>query len=327
LPIPAIDIHPLTQGQSLQDEVIESLRANRIDPKLLYVTPRQAELWRQVFLHHSPIHANFEFARIYWDAFARIADQLKNQKRTLVGLGCGNGHKELQFHSELKAQSCEVLFSAIDVSHDFVLESATKLIAAGADHRRSLVCDLAQTAFLKKWLDRTEGAFPRVITFFGLVPNFSPLAVTRLLHSVLRPGDVMLASAHLAPVRAENRGEIRSAMNSILPQYDNRKTLEWLAEALKIWDLESLVERPQVSIGEWEGIPAFFAFASWKKAVPFEKWGHSFSPKMEEPLRLFFSLRYTVSRFEAMLRREGFSAELLSITSCRQEAIWCIRRV
>jgi L-histidine N-alpha-methyltransferase len=315
------------EEQSLQGDVIESLRTNRLDPKLLYVTSRQAELWRQVFLHHSPIHANPEFARIYQDAFARIAGQLKGQKRMLVGLGCGTGHKELQFHSDLKAGGCEVLFSAIDGSRDLVLESAKKLIEAGADHRRSLVCDLARTAFLEKWLDGMESRLPRVITFFGLVPNFSPLAVTRLLHSVLRPGDIMLASAHLAPARAEKPGEIRSAMNSILPQYDNRETLEWLAEALKTWDLESLVEPPQMSIGEWEGIPAFLAFAAWRKAVPFEKWGRSFSPKMEEPLRLFFSLRHTPGMFEDVLRRAGFSAGLLSITSCRQEAIWCIRRV
>ena len=171
-----------------------------------------------------------------------------------------------------------------------------------------------------------ESGLPRVLTFFGLVPNFSPLAVTRLLHSVLRPGDILLASAHLAPVRTEDRGEIPAAMNSILSQYDNPETLDWLNAALQIWNLDSLVEPPEMKIGELEGIPAFLAFAPWKSEAPFERWGQRFSPKIKEPLRLFFSLRYTSALFETMLQGEGFRVERLSITSCRQEAIWCIRR-
>jgi len=57
----------------------------------------------------------------------------------------------------------------------------------------------------------------------------------------------------------------------------------------------------------------------------FERWGHRFSPKIEEPLRLFHSLRYTPSLFEGLLRSEGFNVELLAITACREEAIWAIR--
>ena len=327
MPAPVIDFYPLVPEQALQGDAIEALQANRIDPKFLYVTPRQAELWRRVFLKHSPIHANPEFARIYRDAFARVADQLEGQKMLLVGLGCGTGMKELGLLTSLKAEGCEVLFSAIDVSHDLVLESTGKLMEAGAGHRRSLVCDLTETSFLENWLGGMENRLPRVITFFGMVPNFIPSAVIRLLHAVLRPGDVVLASAHLAPVRTENPGEVRAAMDSVLPQYDNPETLAWLTAALQVWDLESLVGPPQVKIGELEGIPAFLAFASWKNAAPFERWGHRFSPKIEEPLRLFFSLRYTPALFETVLRREGFSTELLSITSCRQEAIWSVRRV
>jgi hypothetical protein len=46
--------------------------------------------------------------------------------------------------------------------------------------------------------------------------------------------------------------------------------------------------------------------------------------KMSEPLRLFYSLRYTPSLFENLLREEGFSVELLALTSCREEAIWAV---
>jgi L-histidine N-alpha-methyltransferase len=319
-----IDFHPSVRDGALEREAIESLKANRINPKLLYVTPRQAELWRQVFLRHSPIHAKPEFARIYRDAFARIIEGLRPGKVMLVGLGCGTGLKELELYSRLKARGREVLFSAIDVSHDLVVESAQKLVAAGAGHNRSLVCDLAESAFLADWLDRTAENIPRLITFFGLVPNLEPSLVTRLFRSILRPGDLLLVSAHLAPVGGGI--ELPEAMRSVLPQYANPETLAWLTAALEHGGLRDLVDAPEMKIGEVEGVPAFVSQARWKSSEPFERWGHRFSPKKEEPLRLFHSLRYTPPLFENLLRGEGFGVELLAMTSCREEAIWSVRQ-
>jgi uncharacterized SAM-dependent methyltransferase len=321
-----IDFHPSVREGALEREANESLQVNRIDPKFLYVTPRQAELWRQVFLRHSPIHANPEFARIYRDAFARVVDGLQPEKVLLVGLGCGTGLKELALYSLLKARGREALFSAIDISHDLVAESAQKLVTAGAGHQRSLVCDLAESAFLADWLDRVAGRenLPRLITFFGLVPNLAPSVVARLFRLILRSGDILLASAHLAPIGGGT--DLPAAMRSVLPQYDNPETLAWLTAALEHGGLKDRVDAPEMNIGEVEGVPAFVALARWKSSEPFERWGHRFSPKREEPLRLFHSLRYTPSLFEHLLRQAGFSVELLSITSCRQEAIWAIRR-
>jgi hypothetical protein len=320
-----IDFHPSVEEVALEREAIESLQANRIDAKFLYVTPRQTELWRQVFLRHSPIHANPEFARIYREAFARAVDRLQPGKVLLVGLGCGTGLKELELYSRLKAHGREVLFSAIDVSHDLVAESAQKLVAAGAGHRRSLVCDLAESAFLADWLDRAAGRenLPRLITFFGLVPNLAPSVVTRLFRSILRPGDVLLAGAHLAPI---GEGlDPPAAMRSVLHQYDNPETLAWLTAALEHGGLKNRVDVPEMSIGRVEGVPAFVALARWKSSEPFKIGGRRFSPKGEEPLRLFHSLRHTPSLFENLLRSEGFNVELLAMTSCREEAIWAIR--
>ena len=308
---------------SFRREAAESLQTNQIDPKLLYVTPRQAELWRQVNLRHSPIHGNPEFARIYREAFARVAENLSPETSWLVGLGCGTGLKESELCSQLKARGRRVLFSAVDVSHDLVVESVEKLAASGAEQERSLVCDLAEANFLKEWLARTGIDAPRLFTFFGLAPNLAPSLVTRLFREILRPGDILLASAHLAPV-----GEgmaLPEAMKSVLPQYDNPETLAWLTAALESWGLRNRVDAPEMKIGEVDGVPAFVATARWKSSEPFEQWGHPFSPKIEEPLRLFHSLRYTPSLFENLLRGEGFNAELLALTSCREEAIWAIR--
>ena len=319
------DSHSSVENQVLDREAIRSLQSNRIDPKFLYLTPRQAELWRQVSLKHSPIHANPEFTRIYREAFMTMTRRIDAKKIFLAGLGCGTGQKEADLCSSLKASGRDVLFSAVDVSRDLVSESAQRLVMAGADHRRSLACDLTQAEFLGPWLDDASGDLPRLMTFFGLFPNFAPSVVARLFHAILRPGDILLASAHLVPVQNESRDELSVAMQSVLPQYANPETLAWLTAALQLWNLEDLVHPPEMAIGEIEGIPAFTASSAWKTCEPFEKWGHRFLPNPAEPLRLFFSLRYTPALFEELLAREGFHAEQLSITSCRQEGLWCIR--
>jgi len=318
--MPEIDIHPLIAHANLERDVAESLRANALKPKLLYMTPRQTELWRQVFLRHSPIHGNPEFARIYREAYARVAEERPARKVWLIGLGCGTGLKEAELCSRLKSEGHEVAFSAIDVSHDLVSESARRLEGAGAKSGRHLVCDLTEIDFIKEWLGRIDEASPRIFTFFGLVPNLHPPFVARLVREILRSGDTLLVNAHLAPLG--EGGDLPAAMRSVLPQYDNPETLAWLTAALEHWGLHDLVEGPRMTIGEREGVPAFVARASWKSNEPFEKGGHAFAPGMDEPLRVFQSLRYTVPLFEDLLRCAEFKVELLAETGCREEAIW-----
>ncbi|HUB67659.1 MAG TPA: L-histidine N(alpha)-methyltransferase [Candidatus Methylacidiphilales bacterium] len=320
-----IDFHSSFGSEALRRGFAAALRENRLDPKFLYLTPRQAALWREVFQRHSPIHDNPEFARIYREAFARIAKQTGAKKIFLAGLGCGTGLKEHDLHSALAAHGAEVLFAAVDASHDLVRESVKRLAVAGAAQRRSLVCDLAETGNLGRWLENVGGDLPRVMTFFGLVPNLSPPLAARIFRAVLRSGDLLLASAHLVPVTGQDPGEIGAAMKAILPQYDNPETLAWLGAALEEAGLVDLAGPPEMKIGEIEGIPAFIASARWKSEAPVERWGERFVPKPDEPLRLFHSLRYTPALFGDLLRREGFEARLLAFTPCRQEAIWSIR--
>lgn len=324
LDTPIIDIHPSAGEEALSRAAIESLRANRIDPKFLYVTPRQTELWREVFRRHSPVHGNPEFARIYRDAFARVAKRAPAQDIVVVGLGCGTGLKEARLCAVLKSEGVAPVFAAVDVSRDLVMESVPKVTAAGASHRRSLVCDLAETAPLSDWLDRTLDDLPRMITLFGLVPNLAPSLVVRLLQAVLRPGDLMLVSAHLAPVSEDV--SLDDAMRSVLPQYDNPETLAWLAAGINTWNLQDKVEAPRIGIGEIEGIPAFVATAKWKVAAPFEQWEQNFMPNRTEPLSVFHSLRYTPKHFEDTLSAAGLNLKQLALTACRQEGIWAVRR-
>jgi L-histidine N-alpha-methyltransferase len=316
-----IDLHPSAWTGNLQREVAESLRANRLPPKGLYFTVRQAELWRQVSLRHSPVYRNPEFGHIYEEAFSRVTGE--GGRRELIGLGCGTGEKEAQLCRLLKAKGGEIYFSAIDISRELVREAAERLVAAGATHRRSLVCDLAQAEALTDWLGKDSA--PRLVTFFGLVPNFAPARLGPIFRALLRPDDLLLASVHLAPSEGPDEAGIDAAMRAVLPQYDNPETLAWLAEAIETWELTGLVDTPEMVIGKFEGVPAFLGRAAWKTKAPFEKWGETFLPRPDEPLHLFFSLRHTPESFEGWLGRENLRGERLALTRCREEGIWAIR--
>lgn len=319
-----IEFH-VAPGMGAAEEKAASLRANRIDPKFLYATPRQADLWREVFLRHSPIHANPEFTRIYREAFALAAKRMAGREILLAGLGCGTGMKEHDQYLALKAAGSHALFSAVDISRDLVEQSVTRLSAAGARHAGSLVCDLAESKFVARWLDGRSDGRARLMTFFGLIPNLAPAQVIDLLRRVIRPGDMLLASVHLAPV-SETRGVV-AAMRSVLPQYDNAETRAWLAVAIDEWGLTGRVDAPVVGVGEREGVPAIVGTARWKSGEPFGLWGHSFTPSREEPLRVFHSLRYTPALFEAAMRRANLRAERLALTRCGEEGIWAISAI
>jgi hypothetical protein len=317
-----IDVHPSIANASLERVVEASLRANVLNPKLLYVTPRQTELWRQVFLKHSPIHGNPEFARIYRDAFTRIASERPPGKVWLVGLGCGTGLKERELCSQLESNRHDVSFSAIDVSRDLVVESAHKLSEAGARSERHLVCDLTEIEFLNEWLARIDPKTPRIFTFFGLVPNLTPMFVVRLFREILRPGDVILVSVHLAPVADDV--DITAAMKAVLPQYDNPETIAWLNAALDEWKLTELMSEPRIRWGIVKTIPFFYGGAYWKSPALYDQWCSL--PRWADPsFHLFRSLRYTPALFAELLTKVGAHAELLAMTACREEAIWAIR--
>ena len=312
-----------TSEDRYPNDIIASLRANRIAPKLLYVTPRQAELWRQVFLKHSPIHGNAEFARIYREAFARTAKIAPEGEATIIGLGCGTGMKEAEFCAQLKASGRDVLFAPIDISRDLVGESAQRLSEAGARIIGEAVCDLTNVDGVARWIAERKIETPVLYTFFGLVPNLAPSMVTKLFRAILKPGDVIIVNAHLAPVGESV--DLATAMAKVLPQYDNAETLAWLGAALEVMGLSGHIDAPKMKVGEVEGMPALIATARWGSSAAFAELGHRFTPKAEEPLQLFHSLRYTQELFEQVLRDAGFTIERLAMTACREEAIWSVR--
>jgi hypothetical protein len=211
-----------------------------------------------------------------------------------------------------------VVFSALDVSGDLVAEAGRALEDIGARSGRLITGDLLERAVE---FAAVEPERPRLLTFFGLCPNLLPREVGRIFRAVLRPGDELLASAHLAPPRRDREESLRA----VLPQYDNAETRAWLAEALAELGLAGRLESPAIEPGELEGIPAILGRARWQRDETVLLEDEAFDVRRDRPLQVFFSLRYTPEGFEAMLRGEGFDAERLAVTACGEEGIWSVR--
>ena len=63
----------------------------------------------------------------------------------------------------------------------------------------------------------------RIVTFFGMIPNFEPKQILPKLASLVRPKDFLLFSANLAPGK-----DYAAGVKKVLPQYDNPLTRDWL---------------------------------------------------------------------------------------------------
>src|SRR5207249_2284624 len=63
----------------------------------------------------------------------------------------------------------------------------------------------------------------RLITFFGMIPNFEPAEILPRLVSMVRDRDWLLLSANMS-----SEQDHMADLPKVLPQYDNTLTRDWL---------------------------------------------------------------------------------------------------
>ena len=143
----------------------------------------------------------------------------------LIGLGCGGGQKDSMLLKLLKDYGKEVRYTPCDVSTAMVLVASQIARAVVSESQCfPLVCDLATADDLPAVLDQLAPTdATRVVTFFGMIPNFELELILPKLASLVRDGDLLPFSANLAPGL-----DYAAGMKRILPQYDNPLTRDWL---------------------------------------------------------------------------------------------------
>ncbi len=167
-----------------------------------------------------------------------------------------------------------------------------------------LVADLATAEDLPAAIEQLPiPASARVITFFGMLPNFEPHLVLPGLAAVLRPGDCLLLSANLAP-----GPDYAAGMEHILPLYDNELTRDWLLTFLLDLGVEKddgeihfAIEHDPAGSG-LKRVVAHFKFVRQREI---EAHSEQFDFGAGDSIQLFFSYRHTPGLVRFLLPPHG----------------------
>src|SRR5581483_573915 len=222
-------ILPSQFPEAVRRDLIELLRTRTVNHKFHYDSIKQAQKWLALHEAYSPARQDAECRAIYDAGFTAAAARMGAGPVHLIGLGCGGGQKEVRLLQLLNQPTAETEYTPVDVSVALVLEAREAAIAAMPDMKcLPVVCDLATEEKLEETLAaQTSAGAARLVTFFGMIPNFEPRLILPRLAGLLRRDDLLLFSANLAPGPDYAAGTKR-----ILPLYDNELTRDWLMTLL-----------------------------------------------------------------------------------------------
>ena len=216
-----VTIHESQFPEAVRRDLLESLRTRRVNHKFHYDSVKQTQKWLALHQAYSPTRNDADCRAIYEKAFEAAAEKIQAKQVHVIGLGCGGGQKDTRLLKLLKARGKEIFYTPCDVSTAMVLVARqTALAVLPEKNCFPFVCDLATADDLPRRIcPILMPRASRLLTFFGMIPNFEPQEILPKLASLVRPKDFLLFSANLAP--GENYA---AGMKKILPQYDNALT-------------------------------------------------------------------------------------------------------
>jgi len=321
----SVAIHPSQFPAAVRRDLLASLRTRQVNHKFHYDSVKQTQKWLALHEAHSPARYDANCLATYEQAFAESVAAIKARQIHVIGLGCGGGQKDSQLIQQLQALGKKVFYTPSDVSAAMTLvarEALLKLLPT--QNIFPFVCDLATAEDLptELFVQRPQSA-TRLVTFFGMIPNFEPRQILPKLTALLRPNDFLLFSANLAPGKNYAAG-----MEKILAQYDNPLTRDWLLAFL--FDLGITPSDGQFRFNIETGglgLKRFVANFSFRRARQIIVSGETFAFARGESIRLFFSYRYTPARAAKLLASHGLEVRGKWITDSEEEGVFlCWRK-
>jgi L-histidine N-alpha-methyltransferase len=295
---------------------LKSFRERRMNHQFHYDTEKQAQRWLAIHEAYSPARTDSDCLQTYARAFSEINKSLNPLKMALISLGCGGGQKDVEL---LRATGGASEYFPADVSSTLALTAhfaVTKEFPRQTS--RAVALDLAEAKDLANFL--TEA--PRLIAFFGMLPNFEPHEVLPQLAASLRADDFLLVSANLAP-----GSDYRAGVEKVFPQYNNDLTRQWLATVLQDAGLE--VNAADLEFRVAEGIEPLLrieAGYNFQKPQTIRIDDETFSYAPGDWFRLFFSYRHTPQLLGNVLGNFGIQILQQWITHSEQEGIFLCRK-
>lgn len=321
-------IHPSQFPENIRRDLLASLRTRRVNHKFHYDSVQQPRKWLPLHGAHSPARRDRQVLAMYDQAFLAAAAHIQARQIHVIGLGCGGGQKDVQLLQHLQARGKKLSYTPCDVSVAMVLVARRAALGLLPPEKCfPVVCDLATAADLPAVFNRLAPGSPpsgaRIITFFGMIPNFEPRRIVPRLAALMRPNDELLFSANLAP------GEDYAAdMKKILPQYDNPLTRDWLLAFLLDLGVTARDGQLRFSLetGGW-GLRRVAADFHFQRACRLHVSGREFSFARGQTIRLFFSYRYTPALAARLLARHGLKVSQQWMAPSGEEAVFHCRRV
>jgi uncharacterized SAM-dependent methyltransferase len=325
MPSPAnILIHPSQFPENIRRDLLASLHARRVNHKFHYDSVKQTQKWLALHQIYSPTRNDADCVAIYEQGFAAAAKQISAPAAHVIGLGCGGGQKDTRLLKLLRAARKETSYTPCDVATAMVLVArATALAVVPPENIFPFVCDLATaTDLADTFTTHHAPRTTRLVTFFGMIPNFEPQFILPRLASLLRLGDWLLFSANLAP-----GADYAAGMQAILPQYDNAPTRDWLMTFL----LDLGVERGDgelrfhIEADAANDLKRVAADLHFTRSRRIEIEDERFDFAAGESIRLFFSYRYTPERVRAALARHGLEVCGEWLAKSQEEGVFLCR--
>jgi L-histidine Nalpha-methyltransferase len=321
----AVTIHPSCFPERTRAAYLESFRARRMNHRFHYESEKQAQQWLAIHEAYSPARTDDDCLKTYDRALSEIAAQITSDNISLISIGCGGGQKDLTFLNYLRAK--KITYIPTDVSLPLVLtahhragppsfrlaRSAAR--AATVKHTAAVqsspaLLDLPATPDLRSFLDLLAPAnVPRLIAFFGMLPNFEPHEALPILASALRPGDLLIASANLAP-----GADYRAGVQKILPLYDNALTRRWLATSL-------------TDAAEHHNLLRIEAHYPFHTPQTLRLDTEQFTYNPGETFRLFYSYRHTPDLLQALFNQHHLQITHQWLTASAEEGIFLAQKI
>jgi L-histidine N-alpha-methyltransferase len=317
-------IHQSQFPENVRRDLLESLRTRRVNHKFHYDSIKQTNKWLALHQAYSPSRNEVDCTATYDHAFAEAVKQITAKDIHLIGLGCGGGQKDARLLKLLKTHRKTVRYTPSDVSVAMTL--VADQAARAAVSRAScfpLVCDLATADDLAQVLAAGQPSrAARLVTFFGMIPNFEPQDILPKLARLIRRPDTLLFSANLAP-----GPDYAAGVAKILPQYDNTLTREWLLAFLLDLGVARGDGKLRFSVETGaELLRRVVARFQFQRSRRITVESETFAFRRGESIRLFFSYRYTPELVRAELAKHGLRVCDQWITQSGEEGVFLCRR-
>jgi uncharacterized SAM-dependent methyltransferase len=305
-------VDPSQFPAAVQADLVASLRTREVNHKFHYTSYHQAEKWLAVHEAYSPARKDADCKAIYEKAFAAAA---KLRIERVVGLGCGGGQKDARLLAKLTRR--QVHYTPVDVSLPLVLTARqTALEVLPAERiRPGVLCDLSTASALN------FGASPKLITFFGMLPNFEPNSIIPRVAGLLSAGDWLLCSANLAPGTDYTKG-----VQNVLPQYENVLTNDWLMTFLSDLGVSKNTGSVVWGIEPASGFLRITAHFHFNEEAEIRYSNNHFRFQPGDAIRLFYSYRYTPYLLEKLLGSQGMQITNQWVTRSGEEGVFLCQK-